>query len=334
MSGSGFFNSPAYKKIMAKVYGIGAALVLAGALFKIQHYKGAGFMLLVGMGTEIIIFFLSAFEPPYEMPDWSIVFPELVGLEPRTFGTANGNGDGVSSRSAGVSSGSQKELQNLISSGHLDQDTIDKLKIGLEKLSSTASGIADIANAKLATEAYTQSMQDAANSVGQFSTKQSQIGDAVGTLEKSFENLANDIAENGSQFTSQFSNVSEQFVNSVTDSTSKLSDAYSTFGTAMEEQLNKVSSNSDAYTSGLSQANEKMSIINSAYELQINSLNSQVKASKDLTDNLVTISDEFKASLPDTTKYKQEVENLAQSLIELNTIYGNMLSVMNSGKKS
>ncbi|MFW6389254.1 MAG: gliding motility protein GldL, partial [Marinilabiliaceae bacterium] len=67
---------------MAKVYGWGAALVLLGALFKIQHYPGAGLMLLVGMGTEVVIFFLSAFEPPHEMPDWSIVYPELVGLEP------------------------------------------------------------------------------------------------------------------------------------------------------------------------------------------------------------------------------------------------------------
>lgn len=357
MSGSGFFNSPAYKKIMAKVYGFGAALVLAGALFKIQHYPGAGFMLLVGMGTEILIFILSAFEPPHEMPDWSIVFPELVGLEPRTFGTSNGNGSGgggynnnvekriaesssvESSSSSNSSSESvkvgSKEIQSLVAGGvQFDQASIDNLKRGLEKLSTTANSIANISNATLATDAYTQSMHDAANSVGEFSTKQSKIGEAVESLGKSYENLANDITTNGNKFTDDFIDVSEKFVNSVSQSTSKLSNAYSSFGEAMEQQLNKISSDSDTYSTGLSETNEKLAKINSTYELQINSLNSQVVASKDLTNNLVAISEEFKASFPDTKKYKQEVENLAQSLVELNTIYGNMLSVMNSNKKS
>mgnify|MGYP002526675081 CR=1 FL=1 len=57
-------QSKAYKNFMAKLYGWGAAVVIFGALFKIQHWPGATPMLIIGMSTEVLIFFMSAFEPP------------------------------------------------------------------------------------------------------------------------------------------------------------------------------------------------------------------------------------------------------------------------------
>ena len=69
-----------YKVMMPKLYGWGAALVILGALFKIEHYPGASIMLAVGLGTEAIIFFFSAFEKPHVDPDWSLVYPELAGM--------------------------------------------------------------------------------------------------------------------------------------------------------------------------------------------------------------------------------------------------------------
>ena len=80
MTLSEFVESKTYKTIMKYVYGWGASVVLAGALFKIQHYPGAGPMLVAGMSTEVLIFFLSAFEPLHEEPDWTLVYPELAGM--------------------------------------------------------------------------------------------------------------------------------------------------------------------------------------------------------------------------------------------------------------
>jgi gliding motility-associated protein GldL len=74
----GGFNDLLYKTIMPKIYGIGASVVILGAMFKILHLPGAGAMLGVGLTTEAIIFFLSAFEPPHHDPDWSKVYPELA----------------------------------------------------------------------------------------------------------------------------------------------------------------------------------------------------------------------------------------------------------------
>ncbi|MGD9977245.1 MAG: gliding motility protein GldL [Bacteroidales bacterium] len=73
-------TSKKWKSFMKYLYGWGASVVILGALFKILHLKGAGPMLLLGMGTEAIIFFFSAFEPIHEELDWTLVYPELTGM--------------------------------------------------------------------------------------------------------------------------------------------------------------------------------------------------------------------------------------------------------------
>ena len=71
-------GSKKWKNFMAKLDGGGAALVIVGALFKIEHWPFASVFLVIGLSTEAIIFFFSAFEPPHEDPDWSLVYPELA----------------------------------------------------------------------------------------------------------------------------------------------------------------------------------------------------------------------------------------------------------------
>ena len=73
----GGFTELMYGTIMPKVYGIGAAVVILGAMFKLLHFEGAGIMLGVGLSTEALIFFLSAFEPKAHEFDWTKVYPEL-----------------------------------------------------------------------------------------------------------------------------------------------------------------------------------------------------------------------------------------------------------------
>ena len=57
MSKRGGFQELFFSTIMPKVYGIGAAIVIVGALFKIQHYEGAGLMLGIGLGTDFKVKF-------------------------------------------------------------------------------------------------------------------------------------------------------------------------------------------------------------------------------------------------------------------------------------
>ena len=71
------------KKAMNFAYGMGAAVVIIGALFKITHFElgplTGTLMLSIGLLTEAFIFALSAFEPVEHDLDWSLVYPELAG---------------------------------------------------------------------------------------------------------------------------------------------------------------------------------------------------------------------------------------------------------------
>src|SRR5690554_6793830 len=316
MSGSSFFESPAYKKVMSKVYGIGASVVILGALWKILHLPGASVMLIAGLGTEALIFFLSAFEPPHEMPDWSLVYPELVGLEPRERGGGGGGGS---------------ELAALIQSGHLEVSTVEQLSEGIKKLTASAQNLSGLSEASMATEAYLQTMKAASDSVGNLATVQGQLGQSAEALASSYVSTAKVVADSGQKFSEDLSQTGAGFVESIKASGEQLVQSYQNLGASMGQQVEKIAADGQKYTEGLSAANDKLSAINSAYELQLSGLNTQLEASKNLTGSLGEISTHLNQSVADTESYKQEVAALSKTLGELNTIYGNMLSAMSVG---
>ena len=60
-----YLDSPKGRTLLNYLYSWGAAVVILGALFKLTHIKGANLMLFIGMGTEVLVFFISGFERPY-----------------------------------------------------------------------------------------------------------------------------------------------------------------------------------------------------------------------------------------------------------------------------
>ncbi len=73
----GFFVGEKGQRLFNYAYSIGASIVILGALFKLLHAPFADFILIVGMGTEAVIFFLSAFDEPAKDYKWEKVYPEL-----------------------------------------------------------------------------------------------------------------------------------------------------------------------------------------------------------------------------------------------------------------
>jgi len=146
----------AFKSFMGKLYGLGAAVVILGALFKIQHWEGAGVMLTVGLLTEAVIFFFSAFEPPHEEVDWSLVYPELAGMhEP----------GGDKHKKKKVADPVAQELDRLMAEAKIGPDLIQSLGTGLRTLGENASKMSDITNASVATDDYVKNVQTASKSV-------------------------------------------------------------------------------------------------------------------------------------------------------------------------
>ncbi|MCT4622059.1 MAG: gliding motility protein GldL [Schleiferiaceae bacterium] len=150
-------NGKGFKSFMAKLYGWGAAVVILGALFKILHLPGADYMLIVGLGTEAVIFFFSAFEKPHEEVDWTLVYPELAGMEDPDF---------IEGRlEKGNSLSPTQELDNMLSEAKIDGDLMQSLGDGMRKLSDTAGQLSTTVDAAGATQEYSDQLSSAAKNM-------------------------------------------------------------------------------------------------------------------------------------------------------------------------
>lgn len=119
------------KTVLNYLYSWGAAIVILGTLFKLTHITGANLMLFVGMGTEVIVFFFSAFERPYDVAvdekkeeeaEERVAATNIVGagLQGGTIvinGTIGGGGnvaapaDGVVAAGTGIATGAPAVVQ-------------------------------------------------------------------------------------------------------------------------------------------------------------------------------------------------------------------------------
>lgn len=138
-------NSKRFKNFMAKLYGWGAAVVILGAMFKILHFPGADLMLIVGLTTEAVIFFFSAFEKPHEELDWTLVYPELAGMEDPDTEEYTRNNNGLSAT---------QELDNMLADAKIDGALIDSLGEGLRNFGDAANKLNSTVDAASATKEY------------------------------------------------------------------------------------------------------------------------------------------------------------------------------------
>ncbi|MEJ6675095.1 MAG: gliding motility protein GldL [Polaribacter sp.] len=145
-------QSRAYKKRMNFVYGMGAAIVIIGALFKIQHlsygFLTGGFMLTIGLVVEAGVFAISAFDAPEEDLDWSKVYPELA--------------DGLSSeddeKKLGASGLLAQKLDNLLSEAKIDAGLMESLGTSMKNFQGAAEGLSSASETISATNKYNEQM--------------------------------------------------------------------------------------------------------------------------------------------------------------------------------
>ena len=172
-----FFESKKWKKTMNFIYGVGAAVVIVGALFKILHLPGANIMLSVGLLTEAGIFTISAFEPVHSEPDWSLVYPELAGGEP-----TDRKGGSVS-----------QQLDSMLTQAKVGPELIESLGSGLQSLSSNVKDMASMSSAAVATTEYAESASKAASNMNAISESSSVVSDSLGTFSSSLSGVLNNI---------------------------------------------------------------------------------------------------------------------------------------------
>lgn len=151
-------SSKSSKRLFAMAYGLGASIVIIGALFKITHYEIAGIggnvLLTIGLVTEAIIFAISAFEPVEEDLDWSLVYPELRG------GAKTERDKAQEAKDAGGLL--SKKLDEMLKEARIDSDLMNSLSTSIRSFEGAAKSIAPTAEAMSSTKKYSEEMALAA----------------------------------------------------------------------------------------------------------------------------------------------------------------------------
>jgi gliding motility-associated protein GldL len=164
-----------YAKIAPIVTGVGASIVIVGALFKIMHWPGASAMLIVGLSAEAALFLLFAFAPVEHAPDWTLVHPEL-GDDP------HGHTPVKKAAPAKESNNLVAKLDNMLDNSKLDQDVFNRLAEGIKNLSASAGKMSDLSDAAASSNDFAKNVKVASASIVEMNKSFSTTADAMNSM--------------------------------------------------------------------------------------------------------------------------------------------------------
>ena len=314
-------RSKGYKNFMAKLYGIGAAIVILGAMFKIMHWPGADLMIVVGMSTEAIIFLFSAIEPLHVEYDWSLVYPELAGMDHGEAELHSDDDDDDDDDEEGrehisIHSGRRnmggvaiqmndplsQQLDKMLEDAKIGPELLESLGKGMQNLADSANSLNGMTTAVAATDKFVSNMDNAA--------------EAITELTDAYHRNAASINKD--------SETSEAYLDSLKDATNSVA----TLSNIYKETAQTLAKGDISYVEELKKMATSLSSINAMYEIQLQNSTSQLEATKQVQDKIQNMVVNFANSADDVLKYKEQVDALSRKVAELNKVYGNMLAAM------
>ena len=270
-------------------YSIGAAVVILGALFKILHLPGGNAMLCIGMGTEVIMFVLTAFDRPEKPYKWENVFPVLTSQDPEDRPNFNSGGgviiNGGSSTGEVIISGEQaKRSAGIPENINLSESDTRSLSESIAKMAAASDQLARMAEMTEATQRYL-------DQIAGISEQMAQLRDNTQSL--------NEVS-------------------------SLLLDSYR----AITDNSETISRSSMGYVDQMESLNRNISGLNTIYEIQLKSISSQLEDIDRVNRGLKDIRDMYEKSASESANYCNETERLAHNMKQLNSVYEKMVNAL------
>lgn len=256
-------NGPVFKKLMTKIYGFGASLVVIGTLFKIQHWPGSGFFLASGLITESIIFFFSAFEKSDDEPS----------LPNNTGGNNNAISEWIPTTeitqlSGGVTTGSNSlalvKFDEMLENADISPDMFMKLGEGLRKLGESTEGLVSLSDVSEASTKYVQTIKSADESLSKLvKTYETTITKVSVKSAFKYDSIANSLT-----VIEQEAKTYSQELQSMNSTISALHNAYKLQKKGADEYLKEMSetaTESKRYREQMKELNENLTQLNKVY---------------------------------------------------------------------
>jgi type I site-specific restriction endonuclease len=273
--------------------------------------------------TEAFIFFLSAFEPPLEMPEWSRVYPELRDdyemMEIEEYNKRGKNG-----------------FDQLLSSTEISPELLTRVGKSLNDLTNAAQGISDISTATLATDMYVKNLSSASESMNSFAEINKRANETVNaSVEKlvhSYSFASQQLSETGKTAIEKLYDSSEEFSAKLAETGKKLSETINGASSSFTSELKNIGESSKVYSQNLEKLNQNINALNESFEVQLKGTKSQFEASRKFSQDISQMNEILTSSVSELKKYKENAEQLNKHLEALNTIYGNMLGALSYKK--
>ena len=255
--------TPKGRTVMGFAFGLGAAVVIIGALFKIMHWPFCNEMLIIGLGTEAVLFTLSSFQLTHAEPEWSIYYPYLVPVEDRATVAQENDGTprnllthpvadkGGSSDGAGAT----EKIAELMEKAKIDQALLDRLGNAMRDLSHNAEQLKSVSSAASATDSYVSSLEEA-------SKKMSSLSESYQRASVSIAGITSN-TEAGESFGEQMQKVSKNLsaLNNVYELQLQGSSAHLEATQGFQKQVSEMMSNLAASTEDTKLYRENMAVL-------------------------------------------------------------------------
>ena len=296
-----FISSEKGQRFFNFAYSIGAAIVIWGALFKILHLPGGNTLLSIGMGTEVMMFLLTAFDRPPKEYKWEDVFPVLESKNPDDRpdfqggggiiigGGGSGAGGNVTG-GQGVSSGvvvSAQDARNAVGIPegiNLSEEQTAALSDSIAKMSAAADQLSRMAELTCATQTYLDQMSSIAQEMERLRDTTTALNNVSDVLLRSYE--------------------------------------------AITGNSSLINESSTGYVEQMQSLNRNISGLNTIYEIQLKSISSQLDSIDRVNRGIKDIRDMYEKSAEQSSRYCEETEKMARYMKQLNQVYEKMITAM------
>ncbi len=303
-------------------YSIGAAIVILGALFKILHISGGNTLLMVGMGTEVVMFILTAFDRPAKEYKWEQVFPGLVDKTQDEEGddaeAADADGETVANRAMGggtvyvggvpsaggtvyvgggagsaaaqdggamvAAGGGAPAVAPAVAAGLLTPEDADALSATIARMNAASMQLETIGD-------MTQATRDYMTQMATISGQLQRLGETTRAL----------------------NHVSEVLL-----------DSYK----AITDNSENITRSSAGYVEQMEALSRNVHGLNTIYEIQLKSVSSQIDSIDRVNRGIKDIRDMYEQGSSQSSRFVQETEKMAHNIRQLNAIYANMIQAM------
>lgn len=324
-----FLASERGKRFFNFAYSWGASIVILGAMFKLLHFPFGNEMLFLGMVTECIVFFLSAFDRPIKDYNWEEVFPVLATNDPEDRPNLNVNVD-VSGNFGSGNTGNSGSAANAQSTESKTSGSGKKIAVVQGDSGRTA------VTPSLMPQMTQQPVSYPVGYSGGAASQQPYFDASQEGAKEQKENRASQENKPSSQpvasgdHVGQMGNVAENVDKfaQATDTLTKISEALMESYKHIIDNSQNISQNSLSYVQQMEALNKNISGLNTIYELQLRSISGQMDSIEHINNGLNRIRTMYDGSVTDSTVFKRETEKMTQQLQSLNQVYARLLEAM------